>query len=89
MNDDVVRQIKTMRWALLALGLLILGTLFYVTDVVSKQTLEVLDTVSEMKATLNSVEAKVTTLESANKKSDDSASRKSAAKTNETVSSDQ
>ena len=87
MEEDIVRQIKTMRWALMALGLLILGTLFYVTDVVSKQTLEVLDTVSEMKATLNSVEAKVTILDSVSKKSDEAAGRRSAARAND--SSDQ
>jgi len=60
-ENDLLKEVQTLRWALTLLTVVTLGTLLYAISAISQQTVAVLDQVTELKVMAEAINSKIKT----------------------------
>jgi hypothetical protein len=58
-ENDLLKEVQTLRWALTLLTVVTLGTLLYAISAISQQTVAVLDQVTELKVMAEAINSKI------------------------------
>jgi hypothetical protein len=60
-ENELLKEVQTLRWALTLLTVVTLGTLLYAISAISQQTVAVLDQVTELKVMAEAINGKLKT----------------------------